>query len=402
VRQRRWSTFVAVVATIVGLTSASAHAGQPGTATPGITSPVTPTPSPTTAPPNPAALASPATTLPKGWKTSKDRAVSVEGDANGLHLLVADEASGYTWRTAATLADNAYDADSWIGQACVTGSGNRAVVVYAPRTFTNSAEGFDDGGFVAIVDLRDDSVRKLDLHVSLGYFNPGCGTGETVAVSTLNANTSTVTTTIDLINAATGAVTAAPTVAGEVTSAVPSGKKVVAALGTNLITVTTAGVVRAASAEKDVPFRLHPDAGGGVGYEVTVGKNTQVRRFAGGTSKLLGSAPSGGVQLTQTAGHVYLLGPDRAQITTTGLSGWSTVNAPVNAAMSTTGTLAVTGTTRLSDAKPVVDQAQPVTINRPQRRHQTDLPGHGRRGRMGRRPGRTRSIDGDPTGELER
>ena len=52
----------------------------------------------------------------------------------------------------ATLSEPGFDVDQWIGNACLTGSGRRLVVVYGPRTFTNRADLFDRGGFTAVVD----------------------------------------------------------------------------------------------------------------------------------------------------------------------------------------------------------------------------------------------------------
>src|ERR1700722_15056584 len=49
--------------------------------------------------PSPARLSDPAKTLPSGWQHSSDEAVAVSGDATGLHVLAAREASGYAWRT---------------------------------------------------------------------------------------------------------------------------------------------------------------------------------------------------------------------------------------------------------------------------------------------------------------
>ncbi|MGY3516760.1 SGNH/GDSL hydrolase family protein [Micromonospora sp. PTRAS2] len=99
-----------------------------------------------TAPTHPDRVPDPDARLGAGWRRSTDRAVTTSSDATGLHLLVADEAQAYAWRTAATLAEPGLDADQWIGQACVTGSGRRAVVVYGPRTFTNREPLMQRGG----------------------------------------------------------------------------------------------------------------------------------------------------------------------------------------------------------------------------------------------------------------
>ena len=70
-----------------------------------------------------ARLPDPGRVLPTGWQHSPDEAVAVTGDATGLHVLAATEASGYAWRAVATLGDPAVQTDMWIGQACVTASG---------------------------------------------------------------------------------------------------------------------------------------------------------------------------------------------------------------------------------------------------------------------------------------
>src|SRR5215218_9740676 len=121
--------------------------------------------------------------LPAGWRSSADLAWTTSGDSSGFHLLVAESRTGYAWRTAATLAEPGLESDQWIGNVCLTGSGRRAVVVYAPRTFTNRAVLFDRGAFAAVVDLATGDVTKLSTQVTIAYFNPGCGTGETAVLT---------------------------------------------------------------------------------------------------------------------------------------------------------------------------------------------------------------------------
>ncbi len=314
--------------------------------------------------PDPAALAEPDRVLPKDWRTSNDRAVAVTGDLNGLHVLVAEESVGYRWRTAATLADNTFDADQWIGQACVTGSGDRAVVVYAPRAFTNSAAAMNGGGAVAIVDLRDGAVTKVGMQASLAYYNPGCGVGETATVATMHDNGGAVTTTLTIIDAsdrpdhcdASGH--RRPEFPG---SDQPWRRHAV--LGNSLVRVSATGVVTKLSTENGVPFRLYADRAGGVAYEVAQGQRVQVRRFAGSGSTLLGTGALADVRLTATAGTVFVLGRDRTRVRLSGLTGWKALDVPVHAQPSTTGTLAVTGLARVADnAQPLYDQARPVTV----------------------------------------
>ncbi|WP_073934233.1 hypothetical protein [Streptomyces sp. CB02400] len=88
------------------------------------------------------------------YETSEDTAFTTSGDGTGFHLLVADEAKGYGWKTAATLREDGFDADTWIGSACLTASGDHAAVAYAPRTFTNRPELMVRGAFTAVVNLH--------------------------------------------------------------------------------------------------------------------------------------------------------------------------------------------------------------------------------------------------------
>ena len=282
------------------------------------------------------ATASPASAAPPARSMdSSDRAVTTSGDKDGLHILVADQSGGYAWRTAATLSEPGFDTTQWIGDACVTGSGRRAVVVYAPRELTNTDRGRDAGGFVAVVDLGTGAVRKLAQRSSLAYFNPGCGAGEDVAVSTSGAATA-----ITVFDAATGRTSIRATVAGQVTSAVPYASGIAAVSGDDLVAVTAGGALRTLERAAGHPFRLHPESGGGLVYEVAGGDTAQVRRWTGKRSTSLGSAPLAGVRLHASAGRVFVTGPDRGRIHGAGVAA---VPGPVDAEPSTTGALAVTG-----------------------------------------------------------
>ena len=350
-------TFGAVVTTILGLTTATASASpvQPG-AVPAATA---------TPAPDPGALADPDSVLPSGWASSSDRAVTVEGDSTGLHVLVASEKAGYAWQTVATLSDAAYETSEWVGQACVTGSGQRAVVVYAPREFSNSPESMDGGAEVAVIDLASGAVVQLPVRSTLDYFSPGCGAGETAAISTLDDDTGQ--TTVTIIDAAKAAVTGATiATAGQVTSAVPVGAGVDAAVGNSLISLSTTGAQTTLAKVGSTPFRLHPDADGGLAYEVADGSNVHIHRYAGGKDTVIGTGAMSKLQLAGTAGRVFVLGADRAKVRTSGLVHWSAVNAPVDSTPSTTGALVVTGTATASNAEPAgsdSSDAPAVTIN---------------------------------------
>src|SRR6185369_4471756 len=96
------------------------------------------------------------------------------------------------------------------------------------------------GGFTAIVDLRDGSVRKLATRASLAYHNPGCGAGEDVAISALDSYAPT-TTSVVLVNAATGAEKRSTHTKGQLTSVTPYGNGIVASLGNHLVSLDAKG-----------------------------------------------------------------------------------------------------------------------------------------------------------------
>lgn len=203
--------------------------------------------------------------LGKDWQRSRDRAWTTTGDARGFHLLVADQKDGYAWRTAASLAEPGFDADQWIGNACVTGSGRRAVVAYAPRTFTNKPELMARGAFTAVVDLGTGAVTKLKQQASLAYFSPGCGTAETAVLTQYAGETKNATrlVTVDTETAKTGRPIE---LAGQVSSAVPVGEDIVAADSARLVKIDETGRRTALARTDQVPFLLRSDADGGVSY----------------------------------------------------------------------------------------------------------------------------------------
>ncbi|MFJ5549623.1 GDSL-type esterase/lipase family protein [Streptomyces sp. NPDC093225] len=269
--------------------------------------------------------------LGKGWKGSKDRAWTTSGDAGGFHLLVADERSGYAWRTAATLSEPGFEADMWIGNACVTGSGKRAVVAYAPRTFTNKADLMARGAFTAVVDLDTGAVRKLDRQTSLAYFSPGCGTGETAVFTQLGGEKKNATRLIK-VDAAAARLAKPISLTGQVTSAVPVGKDIVAADSARIVRIDDRGRRTAVAATDRIPFQLKADADGGVVFldrpaatartkspvdaPGTV-KRVSAQDIARGDARrakpaLLASGPLAKIDLTRSAsGKVFITGAAR-------------------------------------------------------------------------------------------
>ncbi|MEV5357791.1 hypothetical protein [Streptomyces sp. NPDC052693] len=304
------------------------------------------------------------------YKASTDIAWTTTGDAQGFHLLTATEKSGYAWKTLVSLAEPGFDADQWIGNVCVTGSGKRAVVVYAPRTFTNSPALMARGGFTALVDLTSGKTTKLKVNASLSYYNPGCGTGEE-AVLTQSPGEDRKQTRLIRVNAATAELSEPVVVNGQVTSSVPAGKgTVVAASGRTLVEIGRQGKKRKLTTTGTVPYRITRDADGGYVFLERVQRDglkqaetTLIRRWAHAKTTGLGRGPLGNTGLTRRAGQVYVTGAPRlAQTlpqTITALAG-----ADKDATLSTHGT-AIVQRTAWADGKGSPKYLHPETATDP-------------------------------------
>lgn len=206
--------------------------------------------------------------LPRDWSRSTDILWTVRGDVTGLHLLVAEQRTAYTWRTVATLSEPGLEADSWIGNACLTESGRRAVVTYAPRAFVNDGAQMLRGGFNAVVDLRTGAVDKLAVRSTLAYFSPGCGAGEQAVVTQMRLpeESGAARTRLHVVNAARATVTTTLERAGQLTSALPTDIGVVAARGRQVVRVQRGGPDEVITTARSVPGHLSVDRSGGLAY----------------------------------------------------------------------------------------------------------------------------------------
>ncbi|MEU6151063.1 RICIN domain-containing protein [Actinosynnema sp. NPDC047251] len=299
--------------------------------------------------------------LGKGWQKSGDLLWTTSGDAEGFHVLVAEARAGYAWRTAATLRQAGLAADQWIGNACLTGSGKRVAVVYAPRTFVNDAKLFDRGGYTAVVDLGTGQVADVPVKTTLAHYNPGCGTGEVVAL-TQAADTDLGRTGVFTLDTATGGLSGRTELNGQFTSAVPTAKGVVVAGANALALVEPTGKLQALNRTRGVAYHLTPDADGGVVYaDNTKDDDVEVRYVAeiGEDSTPLAGGHAGKVGISRgSAGRVFLTGaPDRVQALPRTVRA---LDVDADAQVSTTGDAAVTDAR--SSGKTAVLSAQPVHI----------------------------------------
>jgi hypothetical protein len=221
-----------------------------------------------------------------------DVAVTGSGDLTGYHLYVASRQGGWRWRPLATIQPGGGEGQGWIGQECVTGDGHTVVAVVAPWSASNSAAGMDAGGLAYAVTVPGGAVRPLAGGLSLAYFDPGCGLGDTVALTSY-AGPQQRPTKVSVLDAATGAVTATSTVPGEVTSAVPVGRRILAAQGGQLLDITGNRATVLASFRGQVSS-LHPAASGGVDLVAQAGGGRAGIWSAGGghPAHQLGAGPA--------------------------------------------------------------------------------------------------------------
>ncbi|MFI1718338.1 hypothetical protein [Streptomyces litmocidini] len=262
--------------------------------------------------------------LGRAYAKSTDTAFTTSGDGTGFHLLIADEKNGYAWKTAASLSEPGFEADTWIGNACLTASGKRAAVAYAPRTFTNKPELMARGAFAATVDLTTGKVTKLPFQASLAYFSPGCGTGEQAVFTQLSYEGDTAQRTrLITVDAGSGRVGTPITYPGQVTSAVPTKDGVVAAHGNRLVAAGAKGKLREIARTQAVPFQLTVDATGGLTY-IDRARNADSKKASTSYARHLGTT-----QLRQS-------GAKAATVASGTLAAW-------DLASSADGTVYVTG-----------------------------------------------------------
>ncbi|WUQ08119.1 hypothetical protein OG259_33905 [Streptomyces sp. NBC_00250] len=204
--------------------------------------------------------------LGKGYEKSADTAVTTTGDGTGFHLLAGKEKDGYQLRTVASLFEDGFASDTWIGNHCVTESGKYAAVSYAPRMFTNKPELMVRGAFTAVVDLTSGKVTKLPFQSSLAYFSPGCGQGDQAVFTQLTHDgDDKQQTRLITVDAATGKQSKPVTLAGQITAAIPTGAGIVAAHGNKLVRINGTAEKTLASTTT-VPFQITADADGGITF----------------------------------------------------------------------------------------------------------------------------------------
>ncbi|MHC0431130.1 SGNH/GDSL hydrolase family protein [Streptomyces sp. O3] len=304
-------------------------AGTPPQATP-------PKPEPSVSPPP-----EPGKKLGKGWKSSKDRAVTSAADSKGLRILTADSSKAYGWKTAATLSEPGMGAGMWIGNECSIDADHTAAV-YAPRTFTNKPDLMQGGAFTAIVNVKTGAVVKLPFTASLAYFDPSCNPDTRTAAFTAFREGKSRLITVDT----SGKVVDDTTAKGQVTSAVPVSDGVVAARGSRLVHIKRkSGKVKNLADTEKAPFQIHAVGGGKVAFLDRKGSKTAHAKLwqkGKGSPKDIATGKLGELSLKQGGtGRVFLTGKPTSSPKTKGTGITALDDVPADADVSSHGRLAV-------------------------------------------------------------
>ncbi|MFF2077438.1 RHS repeat-associated core domain-containing protein [Kitasatospora sp. NPDC058162] len=237
------------------------------------------------------------------------------GDSAGYHLAVATGAGAYHWREVALLHPTGIDDESWTGYQCVSGDGRFAAVSVLPAGAVNRADARDHGALAYSIDLSNGAVKPVASGVALKYHSPGCGTSQT-AVFTANPGFDQQTTQVLTVDLPTGAVTDAVTVAGQVTSIVPTADRPVGTQGAALVRIPPASGDAPGKPERvaqldGLAYDLRPGANGAVDFVVQKDgkKSATLVREQGGKLSELGEGPADALRLHQgRGGHAVAVG----------------------------------------------------------------------------------------------
>ena len=179
--------------------------------------------------------------LGEGWQDDVDEAHVVLNSADGVTVLSAASSDGYEWSASAAMPLSGAEADMGVSNSCVTSSGDYMAVVYAPRSVTNDEDQFAGGADAAIVDLRTGAVSSLGTGYTISYFNPGCGSGDTVTITRFEPGYTT--TRIAVVDAPSATVLRTADLEGQATSAVSTADgTILAAQGDDLVSVEPGAV----------------------------------------------------------------------------------------------------------------------------------------------------------------
>jgi hypothetical protein len=236
-----------------------------------------------------------APTMPASQASLRDKIFKGEGDTKGYHVYVATGDRGWNWDALATIQPRSYSDDEWIGYQCVTGNAKYVVAVIAPRFFANRPELKDRGAMAYSISAKTGKVRPLSSGISLKYHTPGCGLGNSVAL-TRNLGRDQARTEVLLADASTSKITSRASVNGQVTSVVPTKQGIVGSMGGSLVRVGKHSTKVLAKLSGSA-YSLRPNGHGIDFLETSTGAKSRIRTLRGHKVRTVGFGSTMGTKL---------------------------------------------------------------------------------------------------------
>ncbi|MET9631235.1 hypothetical protein ABZX92_27610 [Lentzea sp. NPDC006480] len=223
-----------------------------------------------------------------GWWRGTDLMVTGQGDSRGYHLYLGREREKYAFRPLASIQPGGYDADEWLGYQCVTGDRSTVAVTLLPRGAVNKPVLRDRGGLSYLVDIATGKTRPVAKGVAFKYHATGCGAGSEVALLR-HLGDDQARTELLKVDARTGVTARAGTVAGQLTSAVPTRDGLLALRGNGVVRINGDSEPTVQATVDGEPFRLTSGPDGAVNVLVKKPDVVELQELRGTSLRLLGS-----------------------------------------------------------------------------------------------------------------
>ncbi|HEX2087145.1 MAG TPA: hypothetical protein VHF89_15800 [Solirubrobacteraceae bacterium] len=249
-----------------------------------------------------------------GWApeadAAEDRIVTGRPSPAGFQLFTAVAEERWAWRPLATIQPGGSSEDDWIGYHCTTGDGRHVVAVVAPRRFANRPLLRDRGAFAYAIEVRTGDVRPLIGGVALKYHTPGCGRGGRAALIR-HLGTDQAATEVLVVDPSRARIVRRLRSRGQLTSALPAGRAVLAAKGRRLVRVARRRE-RTVARLPATPYSIRTARGGTDMLVPRPGGRVELWRAAGGTPRRLAAGRLGVMRLFAGAGsRNVVVGADR-------------------------------------------------------------------------------------------
>lgn len=179
-------------------------------------------------------------------------------------VYTASPQTNWRWRPLAAIAPRGGSGVYWIGQQCLTGDGSHVIVVVGSRSASNTPAGMAHGGIAYSISVSTGRVTPLVAGVSLAYFNPGCGLGDSFAL--ISYPSQNESSSVVVWGTASRGITHAYAGRGETTSPVPAASGVLAVMGPSVVRIRNGHAPGLVARFQGQPYDLRVNARRGVDF----------------------------------------------------------------------------------------------------------------------------------------